>query len=107
MNTFYTGQKVVCIDDSNVPGEWGASVSEELHKGKIYTVRWIGMWTSYVDPVPILGVRLEELYRDIGDGRGDVPFYAWRFRPLLEKKTDISIFRSLLNPARHKVLEDA
>lgn len=35
---------------------------------------------------------------------GEVSFRTWRFRPVHERKTDISIFTAMLDPTRRKEL---
>jgi hypothetical protein len=78
--TLHAGQMVECIDDELVE-QW-------LTKGQHYTIACV---------VDDISVRLVEL-----GSRG--PFWTPRFRPLVERKTDISAFTSLLNPANHKEL---
>lgn len=96
MNDFHVGQKVVCINDTfkNV------SIDQLIRKGQIYTVRWVGMYSHYVDG-EFLGIKLEEIHRGDDDGpegygAADMPYRASRFRPLVEDK--ISMFRKLLAP---------
>lgn len=78
MSNFRVGQKVVCVD---------ADQSQGLIAGNIYTVKSKG--TCCNRP----GVFLVEFH----SGRADIPFYAYRFRPLVEKKTNIEIFTRILN----------
>lgn len=94
-NNFRVGQKVVCIDDACLPGyKWGEGKPEV---GKVYTVREIGL-ISFIDGSPC--IRLEELYRPNARAHGvkhpDMPYMARRFRPAIERKTDISIFTKML-----------
>jgi hypothetical protein len=80
-NNFRVGQKVVCVDD--VPREGGNC---RVKYGHVYTVAAIGMSTrnrpflivAEIDPSPYEG-----WHRD-------------RFRPAVERKTDISIFTRML-----------
>lgn len=89
---FYVGQKVVCVDDS--PSKWGDP--SLLTKGAIYTIRKVVMEGR--------GVWLDEVSHDRPDNIfGYEAFWAWRFRPAVEKKTDISIFTKMLTPK----MEDA
>ena len=94
---FYIGQQVVCVDDR----ETDARGSRELTRGSIYTVSWIGHWDwiAITNGFPDcgLGVSVAEIKRRLA-----VPFWHGRFRPL--KKTDISIFTSMLAPVRGKEL---
>jgi len=93
MNHFYVGQQVVCIDDkfNNV------SIDQGIREGAIYTLRWVGMYTHYVDG-EFLGVKLIEVDRGNDDGpegygAADMPFRASRFRPLV--KDPLAIFRRI------------
>lgn len=104
---FHVGQKVVCINDQNSfkrVGIWDFSVK----MGEIYTIRWIGEFPFEPDRKFGLGVRLVEVQRkpELPPWE-DYPYSIHRFRPLIERKTDISIFTTLLNPANHKKLESA
>lgn len=90
---FRVGQKVVCID---------AKGHRLIKTGQVYTIRQVGLvaWTD-----GSAAVRLEEICRgprDRCDGsRGDdTPYYARRFRPVIERKTDISIFTRMLDGVR-------
>lgn len=93
---FRIGQKVVCVNDknSNLYGK------QELVAGAIYTVRWVG---EYYHPRHGIkpSVRVAGIVRDATDQgfpeHSDVPFGAHRFRPLDERKTDISIFQRMLD----------
>ncbi|MES2030886.1 MAG: CAP-Gly domain protein [Pseudomonadota bacterium] len=81
---FRVGQKVACVDASgtnfqNIP---------ELTKGEIYTIRWIG------DGLVKL---VEPLLRN--EHGSDEPLYARRFRPVVKRKTDISVLQALLVPS--------
>jgi hypothetical protein len=90
---FYIGQKVICIDDTVVTGDV-RGFSAWVVKGSIYIIRDIA------PPDPFGGgFLLEEITADIHQPSGIE--YGWRitrFRQLDERKTDISIFRELLNP---------
>jgi hypothetical protein len=92
---FYVGQKVVCVDafDTN---DWAF---QELFEGRIYTVIWVGSAISVKNGRSHCGVRVNGNF----GRRGDIPFLASRFRPLVEKKTDIAVFTALLNPNGTKV----
>lgn len=85
---FYVGQKVVCVDDS--PNPEGFSLP--IKKGFIYTVS-----NTDMDTRGDVGVQIFEsavprtMFRR--------PFFnAKRFRPVAERKTDISIFTRMLTP---------
>jgi hypothetical protein len=83
--TFHIGQKVVCVD---------AAVRERpcsLKKDNIYTITNTGIFLS-------------DAWVAVAEARpadGSIGFYADRFRPVVEKKTDISMFTALLNQKQH------
>lgn len=101
---FRLGQKVVCVDDTGNmalhPGMIGPT------KGVVYTIR---AFQSYRHCV---GFYLEEIRNPEGlyqreDGGAQVVeqfFDSWRFRPVHERKTDISVFTLLLSPKKHDEL---
>ncbi len=101
---FHVGMKVVCVNDSlgNLPDTYkGVTIMhtlDGLKKGSIYTVREVGL-KSWIDAAP--AIKLIEIIRGIGP-LGESPYWAHRFKPLEERKTDISIFKKLLNPANHQ-----
>jgi len=85
---FHVGQKVVCINDEN-------TVSVEV--GKVYTIKTlidcdlptrVGTWEG--------GLTLVEA----SPNPGTIGFARSRFRPVVTRKTDISIFTSMLNTQR-------
>ena len=99
---FHVGQKVVCVDGRPTDKE-GAC---ELVRGAIYTIRWCGMWSLPPwFPKPKLGVRLvgvdrgPDPWRPDLDAAFDMPFNAARFRPVVERKTDIGFAYEILRKA--------
>ena len=101
---FHIGQRVICVDAK------GTHVLEiaELQERAIYVVRWTGSMADfkyYCDSEKYApneaGVRITGIVR----GTEDFPFAAWRFRPLIERKTDISVFEEILRSTRAR--EDA
>lgn len=91
---FRIGQKVVCVDDSSLSSHpnfapWDGLIST----GTVYVVRWVDrhMWA---DGTVGCGVKLCGIVRRYGDG--DTPYSASRFRAVVEKKTDISMFEEIL-----------
>jgi hypothetical protein len=106
--TFYVGQKVVCVDAActTVLG------LQELIEGSTYTIRWVGhaphkqlrngRFSTTVC------VRLVEILRDTCPTTGivDLPFNIQRFRPVVERKTSIEIFKRMLNPSDRKINEE-
>ena len=96
--TFRVGQKVVCIDNSMAPGlqRWHGQTYPEI--GPVYTVRAIVLSSSGYECL-----LLAEIVNPIPDGyRGEGGFEAVRFRPIVERKTDISIFTDMLMPTTPK-----
>lgn len=78
------GDKVVCINDQFQR----VSIDQGIRAGEIYTVRWRGPYTHYVDGT-FDGIKLEEIHRGNDDGpegygAADMPFRASRFRPVVE-----------------------
>lgn len=102
MSNFHVGQKVVCV---NAKGGFRNLLGEivdlhEITENAIYTIRWIGI-SNGVPVVKLRGVvrgRVPKPLRASNRGK-DVPFASSRFRPLIERSTDISIFQQLLNPS--------
>ena len=95
--SFYVGQKVVCVHDLVAP----ATVNELPRKGSIYTVRWVGRRPE-TDGDKV-GVLLAEISAGIEPVSGnEYAFLAEHFRPLIERKTDISIFQRMLLPSEIK-----
>ena len=94
--TFRVGQKVVCIDASKrrLLGVWAADIPV---KGCVYTVD--GFLEHPLGP----GLILVEIKNDIDEHGG--AYDARRFRPVVERKTDISVFTRLLVSGT-KILED-
>jgi hypothetical protein len=95
---FHVGQKVVCIYAGNIPGNPHATgrfeASEALVEGNVYTVRkyYHNEWGAQV--------WLDEVARSAMSQKRwgvNVGYNADRFRPVIEKKTDISIFARILD----------
>lgn len=97
---FHKGQKVVCINDDPITetdtGIMHGNLSG-LTKGQTYTVRQAGLICPLKKGVPC--IRVEEIVRPNRTiiEHSDMPYRADRFRPLVEKKTDISELEKLLN----------
>jgi len=98
--TFRVGQKVVCVDVScrydHLRAPWNVPVP--LVKGRVYTVS--GTENGGGHPgVYLCEVRSNWPPFPNGDERS---FALYRFRPLIERKTDISVFKAMLTPASKK-----
>lgn len=97
---FRVGMKVVCIDDDfNAQGFVPVFVTDLPMRGNVYTISRIeadddGIWLF-----------LEEVASriDVIGGWCEASFGSEGFRPLRERKTDISVFRALLNTNEKKV----
>jgi len=107
MTQFHVGQKVVCVNASEMDeapvGVRIVGDLDGLRKGAIYTVRSI-----YIDHVwGGACIRLHEIERrplSFFNGQYFESGYdPSRFRPIIERKTDISIFRAMLNPQKTEV----
>ena len=79
---FRVGQKVVCINISDVESE-GLRLKEYTVTGTamLHNIAYIGVDGMAVEGDP-------------------APWWASRFRALVERKTDISIFTRMLTPKR-------
>jgi hypothetical protein len=88
---FRVGQKVVCVDDLPPPGFDGQDML--IRRGVIYTVREVGL-PSWMDGTEC--IRLSEV-RQAND---DTPYWARRFRPIVDRPTDISVFKEMLHPSK-------
>ena len=78
---FQAGDRVVCIDGKNT----NLIGTRELSDGTIYTIREVLPWDWFPVNCAGIGVRLVEI-PDRFDGflkeRNDIPFGAFRFRPI-------------------------
>ena len=107
---FRVGQKVVCVDDSDPVGSagWHARKGTKfgLSHGKVYTIEGIyeapGFYNGKLENSVCLS--LAELKKP------PPPIHPWadgfnakRFRPVVQRKTDISVFKALLTPSKEKV----
>lgn len=101
---FHVGQRVVCVetwvDDPNRLGRMG---EEGPVAGHVYTIREIGMFhPMFPDSVNVRLVEIVNAARDYCSPSGDVfrtwepSFGAFRFRPVVDRKTDISVFQAML-----------
>lgn len=90
MSNFHVGQKVVCV----VSDDYGVTV-----EGRVYTVSsLIPRGKSEADGRMVPGITLHEVAPFFYAG-----FDSRRFRPVAERKTDISIFTAMLTGQKAKV----
>lgn len=100
---FYVGQKVVCVNDRCLPDQWAGYEwdGDAPTIGNVYTVRSV-----HHDKQQNLVLWLNEIRRSkrsIEEWHDDLIGYgAERFRPLVERKTDISIFTEILNDVNNR-----
>lgn len=100
MCNFRVGQKVVCIRDDFARDRY-AGVRYPEH-GKVYTLRTV----EFDDRYQLTFVRLAEICNPVlmyQGGMTEVSFDAEAFRPIVERKTDISIFKAMLTPKTEQV----
>lgn len=103
---FRVGQKVVFVDDSDLDGSsvgsWEPGELPSL--GSVYTVTRCFYGARFrANVVHLLEIKRSSKARQWwGD---DVGYGARRFRPVVERKTDISIFKRMLQPTGPRVLE--
>jgi hypothetical protein len=89
---FQVGQKVVCVKN----GPWWGGNRDRLVLGAIYTIRRLIVADDGDLIFQIHEIQRSPKARQIwGD---DVGYAAFRFRPVVERKTDISIFTKMLKP---------
>lgn len=98
--SFHVGQKVVCVRGYFKPDARDYGILNFPKKGCIYAVRDCLMFRFQDANVP--AIRLTELKNPIcswtdGD-HCEVAFWIGRFRPVIERKTDIAIFTRMLMP---------
>ena len=89
---FRVGQKVVCINNKGL--RYSIPNEPRVLEGAIYTVSAVDVRFG----LPV--IRTEETWHD--DRNPFSWLYARRFRPLVETKTDISIFQKMLTPKKEK-----
>ena len=93
MNNFRVDQKVVCIDDDWGPAPMGGGqVQHWPKKDDVYTVCTIAVQGSNSK----VFIRLHQVVNPKTDEHHEAEFWAECFRPVVERKTDISVFRKLL-----------
>lgn len=80
------GQKVVCVDDKPMPG-YVFAPGFKPHKGRVYTVKRV-----FINYRGHPSVDLFEL-----ENKNNIGYRTFRFRPITERKTDISVFTEILD----------
>jgi hypothetical protein len=93
MSIYRPGVKVVCVIDSWI----SPTALNRPVKGTVYTIRdveesGIGLFLRFVE--------IENPSYEYREGIIEASFQALAFRPVAERKTDISIFKAMLNRPR-------
>ena len=96
---FHIGQRVVCIHDV---GYQPANEFQNVPlKGSIYTVR--GFVSPDIGYERTPGMLLEEIMNppwEYKEGVFEPSFHPYHFRPLVQHKTDITVFTRMLDSVR-------
>lgn len=108
---FNVGQKVICISDDWV---WQSEPITLPKKGVIYTVRGIETppleftkWLQEGEYIWVVEI-INHVISGVSEGiffSQEPSFWSGFFRPIVEQKTDISVFTEMLK--FDKILEDA
>lgn len=99
MCNFRVGQKVVAVKRADIKTDGAASTS--VKHGKVYTIRAIRTAVRTNGSV-MTGLIFDEIRDDIktiGYLTYEVDYDFRFFRPAVTRKTDISIFKAMLNTA--------
>ena len=88
---FHVGQRVVCVDASINPKHGG----KVLGRGIIYVIRAIDQTPGRWEP-PSWGVQLEGIAIPHPSGEFEWTMRANRFRPVVDRPTDIGVFKKML-----------
>ena len=98
---FYVGQKVVAIRDVNGDKRIGPEIGLPLpRRGQVFTVRRVIEWSETAHfPASTSLYLCEIVCPPVFHSRGfsERGFRALNFRPIVERKTDISIFTEMLD----------
>jgi hypothetical protein len=89
--TFHIGQRVVCIDATPNP----RCAVMPLVRGRIYVVRTIDRTRGW--QAPGWGVLLEGIWIAYPGLRSEWAMHPRRFRPIIERPTNIDVFKKLLD----------
>lgn len=82
---FHVGQKVECVNDG--PSRYSLTSGSRVKKGAIYTILRIRIGGIGIEVVDLV---------EASPGRDCDGFDPERFRPIVERKTDISVFTKML-----------
>lgn len=89
------GQKLVCVKLGAPETElsWRAQGFVWPVLGSIYTLR------GFAPPTDCLSLLLNEIRNPLLFGAFEPGYEEWGFRPVVERKTDISVFQAMLTPS--------
>lgn len=98
--TFRVGQKVVCVDAGNYrwPGKVWLS-GEEIFEGNVYTIKAIG--ESHGETCCQL-YEVARITNSPQSTEGVWGYGCYRFRPAVDRKTDISVFTVILHKKKER-----
>jgi hypothetical protein len=88
---FRAGDRVVCVDSTPNP----RCPVMPLIRGRIYIIRAIDRTRGW--QAPGWGVHLEGIWVIHPNGRSEWAMHPRRFRPILERPTNIDVFKKLLD----------
>lgn len=97
---FRVGQKVVCVD---ADGDF--LPSGQIEEGRVYTIREVGLTVTDEGGLRLVEVDLSApgyVGRHSRKPVRDNFYRASRFRPVVERKTDISIFTAMLTGTKKR-----
>jgi hypothetical protein len=94
---FSVGQKVVCVKIGR--GAYWAAHNKltDANLGGLYTIRDI-----FTGMDGRAALRFDEIHNRMHANGQEFGFWAHRFRPIVERKTDISIFTSMLHKKKER-----
>lgn len=95
----FVGRKVVCTSDG-----WAAHNGESVpKKGEVYTIRTANPGVDIPDRIFIRLAEIVNESKGYTNGFYECAFDVRGFRPLTQRKTDISVFQKMLEPAPVRV----
>lgn len=103
---FRVGQKVVCVAEAGAAQEARYPAQTFIRLGQVYTVRGFVVGSDSEPRALLFEIVNAPMPSTVGLVEWGFPL--WALRPVVERKTDISVFTKLLTPtpARTKELCD-
>lgn len=93
---FHVNQRVICID-AGPSDSWRKWLADAPVVGQVYTVASLSHLAGWGAALVLVEIKNQRVF--------NYAYAARRFRPAVERKTDISIFTSMLHPSPQKVLD--